>query len=115
MPSGVGAAFLGLLYGYVALPLAFHLTAPMARRLVAIWKGPVPVSSWIAAVASFLFLLVLGLGAAGVWLDMLARGDPDARIDLGRTWAVWLFVGLVAYALVPRIETALRRRRSRRN
>jgi hypothetical protein len=111
--SNVGAAFLGLLYGYVALPLAYHLTAPMARRLVAIWKGRVPVSSWIAAIASLLFLLVLGIGAAGVGLDMLARGDPEARIDLGRTWAVWLFLGLIAHALVPRIETALRGQRSR--
>jgi hypothetical protein len=115
LSSSVGAAFLGLLYGYVALPLAYHLTAPTARRLVAVGKGPAPVSSWIATVASFLFLLVLGFGAAGVWLDMLARGDPEARIDLGRTWAVWLFVGLVAYALVPRIETAVRRQRSRRD
>lgn len=110
--QAVVAAVLGLLSGYVALPLAFHLTRPLANRLVRTWRRPITLSLSVAMVATFFFLLVLNLGAVGAWLDMLARGDPDVRERVGKVWGLWMFFGLVAHGLVPTIEVAIRSRSS---
>jgi hypothetical protein len=108
------AAFVGFVYGFIGLPLVYFLVKRIVEMFQTFWPAGLKISGFFAAFAAFCFLIMVEYGSAGMWLDWFARQDQARRVQLGKIWVLWQFLGLAAFIAVPRLESELRKRSSRR-
>lgn len=108
----IGTAVIGFLQGYVGIPLLFHLVRPVSRLLLRQWGlGHIGISKFITAFSVMSFLGIAEYACAEVWLGLFSKGDPALRVRLGKLWVLWIFLGLIAHAVIPAIDSRLRRLR----
>jgi hypothetical protein len=110
-PTVAAAAFVGFVFGYVGLPLVYFLVKPIVELMQKLWPADLRFSGYLAAFAAVCFLIIMEYGAAGMWLDWFARQDSARRVQLGKVWVAWQFLGLAAFIVIPRIEARFRKRR----
>ncbi len=99
---------LGILEGYVGLPLLFHLVRPVSRWLMRPWGKEATFALSLTIVCTFCFLGSVEMAVVQMCLNMFAH-EAGRRGTLGKLTSLGVFVGFTSSVIIPRVELKLRR------
>ena len=90
--------------GYIGIPLIFYLINPIVKCVSKITERKSNFTAFVTSLITICFLFSVEFATGVVSLHLLSQNNEVKRITLGKLATIWIFIGLISYAMLPRIN-----------